>query len=147
MHRGIVIAVAALLLPTSPFAASYGGAEGRNARDERVYIASDSFYELYIIVGEGDGTWSNPFDMNAECPEFSSAVSKGADVSPTFTCPAGRRFPLSGATYRIEFSKAYRPCADEPYLDDTPGVVYVCLAGCDGAQIPKQFNEQPWECG
>lgn len=136
--------IAFLLFPTIASAAGYGGAEGRNRLGERIHIGSDSYYELYIIRGPGNGIWSEPFDMNVECPEFKSAMIKGR--TSVFSCPAGRKFPLSGTTYRITTSSKYRPCESAPYFDKSPGTIYLCINGCNSKTAPTLFKESPWEC-
>jgi hypothetical protein len=131
------------LIPALVMAAGYGGAEGRNQLGELIYIAADNGDELYIIKGPGDGTWSDPYSMKAECPQFAAAMSTGSD---TFSCPPGRKFPLSGATYRIGTSRTYRPCNTAPFYDKTPGAVYRCIKGCENKSAPALFRERPWEC-
>ena len=140
----ILCAIALLLFPVFGFSAGYGGAEGRNRLGERIYIGNDSYYELYVIRGPGDGEWSKPYDMNAECPEFRNAMEKG--LAGTFSCPPQRNFPLSGVTYRITTSNKYRPCDGDPYFDKSPGTVYVCVKGCNRKSAPSIFTESPWEC-
>lgn len=142
MKRVYVIALA--LIPVWSFAAGYGGAEGRNRLGERIFIASDSYYELYVIRGPSERDWSKPFDMNVDCPEFSKALGKGPGA--TFSCPPQRAFPLSGTTYRITTSRKYRPCSDAPYYDNYPGTVYLCVKGCNSKTAPAIFKESPWEC-
>lgn len=136
--------IACLLFPTVASAAGYGGAEGRNRLSERIHIGSDSYYELYIIRGPGNGVWSRPYDMNVECPEFGNAMNGGR--TRIFSCPAGRKFPLSGATYRITTSSKYRPCESAPYFDKSPGTIYLCIKGCNSKTVPAIFKESPWEC-
>lgn len=136
--------IAFLLFPAMGLTAGYGGAEGRNRLGERIHIGSDSYYELYIIRGPGEGKWSKPYDMNVECPEFKSAMERGDKAK--FSCPPQRGFPLSGTTYRISTSKKYRPCDQDPYYDKSPGVVYFCVRGCNRKSAPLIFREGPWEC-
>lgn len=137
--------VAALtLIPVLSLAAGYGGADGRNRLGETIHIASDSDYDLYVIKGPSEGDWSKPFDMNVHCPEFKIAMEKGSGA--TFSCPPQRIFPLSGATYRITTSRKYRPCSGEPFYDNSPGIVYVCINGCNSKAAPAIFKEGPWEC-
>ena len=138
-------AMALLLFPVATFASGYGGAEGRNRLGERIYIAGDSHYEIYVIKGPSAADWSKPYDMNVECPEFINAMEKGG-VGQTFSCPSQRKFPLSGTTYRITTSTKYRPCNFDPYFDKTPGIVYLCVKGCNGKSAPTIFKESPWEC-
>ena len=136
--------IACLLLPALSFAAGYGGAEGRNRLGERIHIGSDSYHELFIVKGPGDGVWSKPYDMNIHCPEFKSAL-ESSQVSQ-FSCPPQRHFPLAGATYRITRSNKYRPCSIDPFYDKSPGTVYVCVKGCGRKSVPAQLWERPWEC-
>lgn len=139
-----ICAIALAIIPVWSFAAGYGGAEGRNRLGERILIASDSYYDLYVITGPSEGDWSKPFDMNAYCPGFSEAMNKG--LGATFSCPPQKTFPLSGATYRITTSRKYRPCSAEPFYDKSPGTVYVCVKGCNSKTAPALFKESPWEC-
>jgi hypothetical protein len=136
--------VALAIIPVWSFAAGYGGAEGRNRLGERIYIASDSYYDLYVIRGPSESDWSKPFDMDTNCPGFSNAMNKGPGA--TFSCPPKPAFPLSGTTYRITTSRKYRPCSSEPFNDNSPGTVYECVKGCNSKTAPAIFNESPWEC-
>jgi len=136
-------AIALSLAPALALAAGYGGAEGRNRLGERIHIASDMGEELFVIRGRGDGVWSQPFQMKAECPAFDAAMWQN---SGTFSCPAGRQFPLSGTTYRIGTSRNHRPCATEPFSDPSPGTVYRCIKGCENQRAPALFKVSPWEC-
>lgn len=142
----IVYAIALALIPVWSFAASYGGAEGRNRLGERIFIASETYYDLYVIRGPNESDWSKPFDMNTACPEFGKAKAEFGEAmykrpGPTFSCPSQRSFPLSGTTYRITTSRRYRPCHDE-----FPGVVYICVKGCNSKTAPSIFNESPGSC-
>ena len=99
--------------------------------------------ELFVIKGSGDGVWSEPYKMKAECPAFEDAMWR---TSGTFSCPPGRAFPLSGVTYRIGISRRYQPCNSEPFYDKSPGTVYRCVKGCISKTAPAIFKVRPWEC-
>ena len=142
----IVLSIALALIPVWSFAAGYGGAEGRNLLGERIFIASESNYDLYVFKGPNKSDWPKPFDMNTACPEFGKAMAEFSEAmnkrpSPTFSCPSHRLFPLSGTTYRITTSKKYRICDGE-----FPSIVYICVKGCNSKTAPSIFKESPWEC-
>ena len=142
----ILLSIALALIPAWSFAAGYGGAEGRNRLGERIYIASESYYDLYVFKGPKKGDWPKPFDMNTACPEFGKAMAALNETmnkipSQTFSCPSHRSFPLSRTTYRITTSKKYRICDGE-----FPGMVYVCIKGCNSRKAPSIFKEDPLEC-
>ena len=135
-----------LVAPGAGLAAGYGGAEGRNKAGEIIHFAADAYYELLVQKGDDDHEWAERYDLNVECPGFVKAMGAPQGGSVVFACPAGRGFPLSGATFRITTSRAYQPCDLDPYFDKSPGTIYECIAGCAGKRVPKLFRESPWEC-
>ena len=141
-----LVVFALLLVPGMSLAAGYGGAEGRNKAGEIIHFAADAYYELFVQKNKDDHEWTEHYDMNVECPGFVKAMGAAEGTSLVFSCPAGRRFPLSGATYRITTSREYQPCNLDPYFDESPGTIYECIAGCEGKRVPRQFRESPWEC-
>ena len=115
----------------------YGGARGKNSLGEIVYIGEDTARSIYVEKNKQDHDWAEHYDFAAECP---------TSTHNTFSCPPGRKSPLSGSTYKITTSKKWRPCNVDPFYDKSPGEVYVCVKGCDNKRVPKIFYVNPWEC-
>jgi len=88
-----------MLLPIAGIASSYGGAEGRNGLNQRIYIAADTSFDLYVITDnadDGNEIWSEPYDMSLECPGFSEATASleyDGNDEREFSCLAGHDFP------------------------------------------------------
>lgn len=130
-----------LLVTGQACAAGYGGASGKNALGETIHIEGDLAETLYVQAAvqdaAQDSTSVETYAMQQECPTFTDT---------TLACLPGRASPLSGTTYAITTSKRWKPCNVAPFHDSSPGVVYVCIAGCRNPRAPKIFHVSPWEC-
>lgn len=139
-----LLALIFAVLPAACLADGYGGAEGLNRAGEILHIEDRT---LYVQKDASDTAWTEAsrehYDMDGQCPEFDAwHNAKGA----TFTCPANRDFPLSGATYKVATSRKWRSCSGAPYFDQSGDTVYVCVRGCAGRRVPEVFHVFPWEC-
>jgi hypothetical protein len=126
-----------LCVPTFALAAGYGGAAGTNSRGEIIHIAGDTADGIYVQKNKSDHEWKEHYELRVECPVFSDKL---------LSCLPGRKSPLSGVTYKITTSRKYRPCDFAPYNDKSPGVVYLCIKGCNNPRAPRMFHVGPWEC-
>ena len=134
--------VFAVFFPVIASAAGYGGAEGKNRRGEIIRIGGDIPDTIYVQKNKKDLNWKEQYSLAKECPAF-TAIFEG---KRQFSCNFSGKSPLAGTTYKVTTLKSYKPCDEPPYNDKSPGIVYLCVAGCDDPRVPKLLYESPWEC-
>lgn len=129
------------------FSAGYGGANAtNNLGDIFFFDLTDKGFVLYWKKNHDDA-WKGSYELSKLCPEFPSTIDPNtSEFNPYISCPKSPNFPLSGVTYERTIEPTYKPCNVKPIFDETPGIIYKCIKGCDNPRAPNIIYESPWEC-